>query len=337
MRLPLALATTLLAGTSLAGGAAAAPPDVVATIQPIHSLAAGVMAGVAEPVLLVPAGNSPHSFQMKPSQAAALQGADVVFWVGEALETFLEKPLATLGRDTVVVELLEAPGVTLLKPREGGAWEPHEHDEAAADEHDHDHDHDHDHAEAAAEVDHDHDHGHGHEEVDAHIWLGPDNARAIVRAMAGALGEADAANAARYSANADAVVARIDALEAELRQELAPVQAKPFIVLHDAYAYFEQAFGLNAAGSITVSPDRPPGAQRLAELRAKIEQQDATCVFAEPQASPELVTTLVDGTGAGVGTLDPEGSSAIPTGPDAWFTLMRGNAKELVTCLSRSS
>jgi zinc transport system substrate-binding protein len=330
VRLPLTLATALLAGTSLAGGAVAAPPDVVATIQPIHSLAAGVMEGVGEPVLLVPAGNSPHSFQMKPSQAAALQGADVVFWVGESLETFLEKPLATLSQDTVVVELLEAPGVTLLKPREGGAWEAHAHDEAAEADHDHD-----GHEEAAAEADHEHEHG--HEEADAHIWLGPDNARAIARAMAEALGGVDAANAERYRANADAVVARIDVLEAELRQELKPVQAKSFIVLHDAYAYFERAFGLNAAGSITVSPERPPGAQRLAELRAKIEQQGATCVFAEPQASPELVTTLVEGTGAGVGTLDPEGSSAIPTGPDAWFALMRGNAKELVTCLSRSS
>ncbi|MFO1068594.1 MAG: zinc ABC transporter substrate-binding protein [Geminicoccaceae bacterium] len=314
MRLPLALAATILAGTAFAGQDALAAPAVVTTIQPIHSLAAGVMAGIGEPVLLVPPGNSPHSFQMKPSQAAALQAADVVFWVGEPLEAFLEKPLASLRPETRVVELIEAPGVRLLQPREGGAWEPHVH-----------------------EGEDDHDHGHGHEEVDAHIWLGPDNARAIALAMAETLAGADAANAGHYRANAQALVARIDALEGELRQELAPVQAKPFIVLHDAYAYFEQAFDLTAVGSITVSPERPPGAQRLAELRAKIERQDATCVFAEPQASPELVATLVEGTGAGTGTLDPEGSSAIPTGPDAWFALMRGNARELVTCLSRSS
>ncbi|HMR29353.1 MAG TPA: zinc ABC transporter substrate-binding protein [Geminicoccaceae bacterium] len=323
MRLRLALLS--LTVSALAAPAWAAP-KVVASIQPIHGLVAGVMAGVDEPALLVPPSVSPHGFQLRPSDAAALQAADLVVWVGEAFETFLVKPIDSMAADGRTLELMEAKGVALLDSREGGAWEAHDHGHDAGGHHDHDHD---DHA--------DEEHGHDHDEVDPHIWLSPANARAIVAAVAERLAEMDAGHAAAYEANARALTARLDGLEDELRATLAPVRDKPFIVFHDAFQYFEQAFDLSGVGSITLSPDRPPSAGRLAELRQRIVGEGALCVFGEPQTRTQLVDTLVDGTAARSGQLDAEGSAALPVGVEGFMMLMRDNAAALVGCLSKAS
>jgi zinc transport system substrate-binding protein len=306
----LALAYLLLPASLPQGLAAAETPAVVASIQPIHSLAAAVMAGVAEPHLLVRGGASPHGYQLKPSDATALNHADLVFWVGPELETFLAKPLQSLGERARAVELLAADGVELLPNREGHSWERHEHDHDAPGQEEGDH--------------------------DAHIWLSPANARAIVRAMAAALAAADPEHAATYEANRARVTHKLEALENELQAQLTPVRTKPYIVFHDAYQYFEHAFGLAAVGSITVTPDRPPSAARLTALREKIAHEGAVCVFAEPQMPSALVATLVEGSPAAVGELDAEGSTAILPGPEAYFQLMRRNARALVDCLSRA-
>ena len=322
-------ALALLLACATPGAAAEATPKVVASIHPVHSLVAGVMEGVGTPSLLVSPGASPHAYQMRPSEAKALAGADLVVWVGEELEAFLAKPVASLGGRARVLELMEAPGVELLPTREGGAWDEHEHH---ADE---------DHGSRKEPEHHDKEHAaeghHEHGERDAHIWLSPANSRAIVRAVETALAGADPARAARYAANAEAVTARLTALEGEMAAQLAPVRERPYVVFHDAYHYLEHAFGLNAAGSITVSPERQPSAERLAELRERIRREGAACVFGEPQVTTKLVATVVEGTKAGVGELDAEGSGRIAPGPDAYFTLMRQNAKALSDCLSKPS
>lgn len=315
---------------SAAAAPAWAAPKVVASIQPIHALVAGVMAGVDEPALLVPPGVSPHGFQFRPSDAAALQVADLVVWVGEGLETFLIKPIDSLSGEDSVLELMEARDVALLDTREGGAWEPHDHGHEAGEDHAHEH-------EGHDAHEHEEDHAHGHDEVDPHIWLSPANARAIVAAVAERLSRIDAANASTYAANARELTLRLGQLDSELRTTLAPARDKPFIVFHDAFQYFEQAFGLSGAGSITLTPDRPPSAHRLAELRQRIVDQGAVCVFGEPQTRTQLVDTIVEGTPARTGQLDAEGSSALPAGPDGYFTLMRDNAAALVGCLTKGS
>lgn len=295
-------------------GASAAAPKVVASIPPVASLVAGVMDGVGAPITIIPPGASLHSFAMKPSDARALDDADVVVWVGDGFEAFLDKPIAALSDRATVLALIDAPGVVVRRGREGGVWESHaDHDHA---EHDHaDHD--------------DHDHAH---DIDGHIWLDPANAKAMTRAIAETLSGRDPANAPAYAANAAAMSERIDALDAELRAALAPISARPFVVFHDATQYLEAKYGLNAVGAITVSPDRPPGARRVAEIKAKIASLNAACVFAEPQFEPRLVTTLIEGTAAKAGILDPEGSR-LAAGPDLYFQLMRGLATDLLTCL----
>ncbi|MDX2145154.1 MAG: zinc ABC transporter substrate-binding protein [Rhodospirillaceae bacterium] len=308
--LKMALISALALAALLAQPAWAAP-KVVVSIKPIASLVEGIMAGVGVPSVIVGGGQSIHTFAMKPSDARALNDADVVFWVGEGLETFLAKPIASLTSGATVVELVDTPGLTVLKSREGGMWESHAEEQA---------------------VDHGHDHDHGHD-FDGHIWLDPANAKAMVKTIEIALSEVDSTNAQAYAANAAAVLARIDALDAELRHALAPIKARPYVVFHDGYQYFERAYGLNAVGSITVSPERAPGAKRVAEVREKIGSLKAACVFAEPQFEPKLVGMLIEGTAAKTGTLDPE-AATLPAGPELYFDLMRGLARNLTACLA---
>lgn len=293
-------------------------PRVVASIGPVHSLVAGAMQGVGSPTLLVPGNASPHTFALKPSDAVALDKADVIFWIGEGLEGFLVKPLASLGKKAIAVELAEAPGVTVLDRRKGGAWP------------DDDYDRDHGHDKKAKEKKHAHAHEDG---KDSHLWLDPANGRAIVAAVVAALAEKDPANAARYRANGDAVAKGLTALEGELKAKLAPVADRSFIVFHDGYQYFERRFGLNGVGAITVDPERPPGARALKNLRARIKSAKAVCVFSEPQFEPKLVRSVIEGTKARTGVLDPVGAGIAP-GPELYGTLLRTMADAFVGCLS---
>lgn len=351
-------AALLFCGTALtgmapsgAGAAAADAPVVVATIKPLHALVAGVMAGVGEPRLLVQGAASPHDFALKPSDARVLDRASLVFWAGPGVESFMPRVIDTLARDAHTIALIDAPGVKTLAVREGGVWEPHEHDHDGHEGEDHGHDdHDHD-AHADAHDDHDdhdhddhdhdgHDHdghddhdGHEHGMIDGHAWLSPANARAMVTRIAAVLAEADPAHAETYRRNATAYEARLDALDAQLAQLLAPVKDRPYIVFHDAYQYFESAYGLAGAGSVTLNPEQPPGARRISELRARITEGGVVCVFAEPQFDPRLVKTLTEGTAARSAVLDPIGSD-ITAGADAYLALMERLATSLSGCLS---
>jgi zinc transport system substrate-binding protein len=356
--------------------ALAAAPNVVTSIKPVHSLVATLMEGVGTPQLILEGASSPHTASFKPSQAGMLEQADIIFWIGEDLEPFLEKPIETIGAKAHAVALGEIRGVTHLAPREGGTFEAHEHDHEA-DGHDEDHaghdhdahghghahdhddhghgDHDHDDHEDHAHDKHDHDghdhaehdheehghdshagHDHGHGEVDPHVWLDPENARAMAHAITEELVEHDPGNKATYEANLTALNARLDAEMAEIRDTLAPVKDKGFIVFHDAYQYFEKRFGLSAVGSITVSPEVIPGAERVSAIKAKISELGATCVFAEPQFEPKLIAVVTEGTDARTGTLDPLGAE-IPAGPNQYFELMGNLATSLKDCLSGES
>ncbi|NRP19295.1 High-affinity zinc uptake system protein ZnuA [Ensifer adhaerens] len=343
----LLFASTIL----LSSPVAAAGPNVVASIKPVHSLVASIMQGVGEPALIVEGAASPHTYNMKPSNAAALQAAKVVFWVGPGLEAFLDKPLDALSGGAKVVELSEVPGLEKLKFREGGAFEAHDHGheghegEAGHGEEGHKHtegEAEHDHAaapEAAAAHDHDHaheGHDHDHDGFDMHLWLDPQNAKAMAAAIEKTLAEADPDNAATYKANLDKLGERLDALDKSLVETVAPVKDKPFIVFHDAYQYFEHRYQVRVAGSITVSPEVLPGAERLSQIHAKIKELGATCVFAEPQFEPKLINVVIEGTPAKSGTLDPE-AATLDAGPDLYFQLMEGIGTSLKTCLTSAS
>lgn len=348
MRLSFGFLAAALLALCLSRGAVAAPPEVVVSIGPVHSLVAGVMEGLGEPRLLIRGGASPHNFSLRPSDARALAGADLVIWVGEGLETFLRKPLGVLAPDSHVVTLMADPAMTLLPNREAGIWggSPEGHGEEEA-EHHHDEEAEHHHDEGEAEHHGEEEEGPGHHEdeegaghhdhgegaFNPHIWLSPANAAAIVEASTAALAALDPANAARYRENRLRVLARIEAQALDLAAELAPLAGRPYLVFHDAYRYFEDSFGIAPLGSVTLSPERKPGLRRMGELRRSLREAGIVCVFTEPQFEPALVEALVEGTGVKTAVLDPLGAGLLP-GPDAYFDLMQDMAAALSGCLA---
>ena len=359
------LSTCLLTATCLGLAAAPAdlranePPGVVASIPPVGAIAAAIMDGVGTPTVLLEPGASPHATSLRPSQAEALSKADLILWIDPEFEIFLDRPLAALGGDAQQLALADAAGVEQLPYREGATFEAHDHDEHGDHDHDehaeaehddvheehaeaeHDHDDDHDeHGEAEHDQDHDHDEqaekahdDHAHGEHDLHIWLSPANARVMAAAIAAELTELDGDNADRYAANLAAFDTRLDEVEGEIDGILEPAQGQPFIVFHDAYHYFENHFDIEAAGAVHVVPDVPPSAARVAEIRDSITGAEAVCVFAEQQFEPRLVETLIDGTQASTGVLDPLGSD-VAIGPDAYPELLLQIARSLNECLA---
>ena len=309
-----ALVSAVLCALAVVHAPDARAADVVVSLKPIHSLVAGVMGEAGKPRLLLRGAASPHTYQMRPSEARALSEAELIVWIGEAMETFLERPIANLGSKAKIVTLHEAAGLRLLPNREGGIWDD-DHVEAHVDEHD--------------------DHGHDHGEFNMHIWLDPSNARRIVDVIADALTRLDPDRAGTYRGNAEVMRDRIAALESSLRNRLEPVRRHAFIVFHDAYQYFEFSFGLNGKGAVSLDPARPPGAKRLAELRAALDEHDVRCMFTEPQFEPGLVRTVAEGTGIRTAALDPLGVDVEP-GPDAWFKIMRGLGDAFSECLGGS-
>ena len=319
----MAVPALTLAATAAGTPARAEAPRVVATIKPIHALVASVMDGVGTPALLIGGSMSPHGVNLRPSQARLLSQAGVVVWTGPALELSVGKIVRNLAGKAISVPLQEARGVRLYKLRAGGLWEGHDHDDHGDDDHDHEDD---DHK------GHD-DHDEERADIDAHIWLDPHNAIAMTRAIADALARADAPNAAAYRANAAATVARLQALDAEVAKALRPVRGKRYIVFHDAYQYFEKRYRLTPSGSVTVDPHRAPSPRRLYEIRTRILERGASCVFREPQFTPKIINVLVRGTPARVGTLDPVGAS-LPAGKGAYEALVRGLVANLRACLA---
>ncbi|HBC08900.1 MAG TPA: zinc ABC transporter substrate-binding protein [Rhodospirillaceae bacterium] len=264
------------------------------------------MAGAGAPRLLIPAGTSPHGFALSPSQAGMLAKAEVVFWVGGGLESALAKPIATLAKAARVIALSRTPGLVRLPVRHLGD-----------DGHGHDHG---------------HDHGQEANADDPHYWLDPENAKAMLAAIADTLAAIDPARKDLYARNAAAARAGVDALTADFMGRLAPLKDRPFVVFHDAYQYLEHRFGLAARGILAIDPDRPAGARHIAELRARMVKLNVACLFTEPQFPSRLATALIEGTQARIGVLDPLGTG-FPPGPDLYGNMMTANLRAFEDCL----
>jgi zinc transport system substrate-binding protein len=297
----------LFAMLSPPGSSAHAELRVAATIKPIHSLVAGVMAGVGRPHLIVSGAASPHTYALKPSNAAALQTADLIFQVGNSFEHFLKASLRNSKPSATVISLSEIADLRRLPYRKGEAWSATTH-------------HLHDHSSQPGR------------NIDPHIWLDPKNAIAIVTAVAQQLAAADPVRRDDYARNAAAMTARLKDLNANLQMTVAPVRDQPFLVFHDSFQYFETAYGVTAIGAVSLGEARTPGVRRIRALKRDIERRKVICLFTEPQFEPRIVAALVQGTAVRSGVLDPVGADIEP-GPEAYFKLMRRNAKALADCL----
>ena len=294
-----------------------AAPQVLVSIAPLHSLVSILTKGVSEPGLLMSQSASPHSASLRPSQARALAAADLMIWVGPELESFLARPVTRLVKPEAEMQLLKLDNLKLLPQRQGGFWEEDHQGDT-------DHGEDADHAEKAE---------HHHRSINPHFWLSPENARQTARSVAKRLVQIDTQHQTIYQRNLTDLLQRIDGLEQSLRERLAPLKNLPYLVFHDAYPYFEEAFALNAIGSIRISAERAPGARRLEQIRVKLTESDAVCLFSEPQFSPALAERLAAGRDLKLATLDPLGSLSAQ-GEDAWFDLMNQLANNLIDCLA---
>lgn len=323
--LRLSLAASLLFTTT----ALADVPRVTTDISPVHGLVSMVMGDLGSPDLLVEPGASPHGYALRPSQAAALQQADAVFWIGHDLAPWLDGPLDALASGARVVELLDIEGTVTLAFREEAVFAPHDHDDHDAhDEHDDDHDDDH----SADEED---DHGHAHGGVDPHAWLDPVNASVWLSAIAETLAALDPDNAAIYQANAETAQAEIAAVRDEVSARIAPLAERPFVVFHDAFQYFERSFALTNAGAISMSDASRPSAARIAEIRQAVADRGVVCVFSEPQFNPGLVETVANGAALQAGVIDPLGTS-IELGQGFYPALLHSITEAVEACLSES-
>ena len=294
---------------------------VVASIKPIHSLVSYVMDGVDKPDVIVDGYNSPHGFSLKPSHAKMIENADLIIWVGEDLEAFLEKPLDTIAKKAVNIEVMDLKGIKKLKFREKNIFEGHDdhghdehkehgHKEDKHDDHGHKEDKHDEHKEHGHKEDKHDDHGHeghAHGEHDPHLWLDPMNAKVIVKEVTKQLVKLDPENGSKYKANSKKAIADLDALTKSIKKDLK--KDLRFVVFHDAYQYFENRFGIQVLGALTVNADVMPGAEKLAEIREVIEHEKVNCLFSEPQFNPSIIKSIAKDTKVKTGVLDPLGAT----------------------------
>ena len=329
--LSLSLTATLMGGTAFAE-----VPRVAVDITPVHSLVSRVMDGVGTPDLIIQSGASPHEYSLRPSEASALQEANVFFWIGPDLTPWLTEAIETLAPHAAITTLLETEGTIELKFREGALFEAHDHDDHAEEEGHDDHD---DHAEEEGHDDHDDHDDHAKEEGhddhgahDPHAWLSPQNAANWLIVIAGQLSAADPENAGAYFANAAAGRAEMDALMTQVNATLDPVRGGRFVVFHDAYQYFESDFDFPASGAISIGDASDPSPARIAEIQKRIADEGISCVLAEPQFNAGLVTTVLGGSDANTGVIDPLGSDLEP-GATLYPQLINNMATGLAGCL----
>ena len=305
---------------------------VVTTIKPLHSLISNVMDGVGVPALIIEGSNSPHSFVLKPSHAKLIEQADIIFWIGEDIETFMEKPLDSIAKNAKKISFMELDSISKLKFREENIFEHEDHDDHGHDE-DKDHD-EHKHDEDKDHDEHKHDDHHGHEghhhgEFDGHIWLDPANAKEMLHEIAHELSDLDPDNASKYNKNADEAILAIDKMINDINESINK-EAK-FIVFHDAYQYFEKRFGISTAGALTLNTDVLPGAKQISEIQEVIEEKGIKCIFSEPQFNPKIIETIAEDTGIKTGILDPLGST-YDANKEQYFKLIKDLGNNLQDC-----
>lgn len=298
------LVVILLVTPSWAG----AEPRVAVSIAPLHSLVAGVMHGVAEPELIYETRQSPHSSALTPEQLKTLVRSDLLIWVGPELETGLGRLLARRPDSAVEMRWHDYDtGMTLHEQRDS-LFEVPSH---------------------SSDVGHDHDHG----DLDPHFWLSPTNARHFAHAVADQLSQMDSEHADQYRSNAERLDTALLELEKRLAQQLKPVKDQPFILFHDGFQYFDQAFDLNALGALVLNPEIPPGPRTVANLKAAAERHDGVCLFHEPQFSDRWLESLKNSLPkARIADIDPLGVDHSP-GESLYRNMMTQLADDMVRCL----
>lgn len=276
---------------------------VLTSIKPLQLIAAAVQDGVGTPEVLLPPGASPHHYALRPSDVRRVAEVDLLYWIGPDMEDFLPRVLSSRNKPSVALQAV--PGLQLRHFGE----DSHSHE--STDEHDHDH---------------------RPGSLDAHLWLAPANARVIAAKMAADLVAADPANAARYQSNLSAFEQRLDALDLRLKARVAGVSGRPYFVFHEAFDYFEAAYGLQHTGVFSVAAEVQPGAQHVAAMRKRLQEVGKTCVFSEPPLRPRLAETLTAGLPVRLAELDALGGNT-PVTAQGYEQVLEKLGNDLAGCL----
>ena len=302
---------------------AKAEVNVVTTIKPLHSLVSSVMKGIGEPSLIIEGTNNPHTFVFKPSHAEMIEEADIIFWIGEDLEAFMEKPLDSLAEKAQVISFMELSSIEKLKFREKNIFDDHDGHEDEHEGHEDEDEHE------GHDDDHNDAHAHAHGEFDAHIWLDPVNAKKMVLEIAHELSDLDPNNKVKYENNANATIKSLDELVDSNKKILS--KDISYVVFHDAYQYFEKRFGVIPAGALTLNPDVLPGAKQIADIQDVINDKGIKCIFSEPQYNPKIIETIGNDMKISTGVMDPLGAY-IDAGPSMYSDLINGIANSIKDC-----
>ena len=278
---------------------------IITTIKPIHSILLNIVDSDVE--LLLNNNSSPHDFKLKPSDMKKITDSDVLIYIDESIESFIERPLNTLGEDTKTIKILGNADLSLLPIREGGVWE---------------------------EEDYGDHHEHNHGAYDAHIWLGTKNVIKLTKFFVKELSKISPDKKNIYKSNAKEFIKKVSKTNKDLSAKLDSINNEPYIVFHDAYQYFEADYSLNSVGSISLNPDISPTPKRIQEIKTKIEKDNVVCLFREPQFPSRIVQTVIQETNAKEGELDPLGFDLTP-GKNLYFELVTNLSKNLHECLSK--
>lgn len=282
---------------------AQAEPQVLTSIKPLQLIAAAVQDGLGQPQVLLPAGASAHHYSLRPSDLQRLTQADLFYWIGPNLETFLVEVTNARPQPSLAVQTLD--GLQLRYFAQSPSNE--------------------------TEQDADADHRPG--ALDAHLWLSSHNARRIAQRMADDLAHQDPKHQEQYQHNAKAFSQRLDQLDQQLRQQLAPLAQKPFFVFHEAYDYFEERYGLRHQGAFHLTEENTAGARHIALLRQRLQAAGPCCVLYEPPLQPRLAQTLGSGLPVTLSAWDDLGVT-IPADSRGYEALLTQLATQLSQCLT---
>ncbi|WP_426332826.1 metal ABC transporter substrate-binding protein [Paenibacillus silvae] len=312
--------------------------NVQVSFYPMYEFTKNVAGDLADVHTLVPAGMEPHDWEPTPQDMASIEKADVLVYNGAGMESWIDQVKDSLS-SSKLIQVEASQGISI---REGGEEEAHDHDhdhadEAASGEHDHADDaavkDGHDHAEASSE-EHDHDHDHGG--LDPHVWLSPALAIKEVRNIEAGLAKAAPQHADQFKQNADAYVAKLEALDQDFKAAVKDSKRKDFITQHAAFAYLAQEYGLQQVPIAGLSPEQEPSAAQMASVIDFAKEHKVKTIFFETLVSSKVSDTIAQEVGAKTAVLNPiEGltEDEVEAGKD-YISVMRENLEALKLALN---
>ena len=310
--------------------------DVLASVKPLGFIVSSIADGVTGTQVLVPAGASPHDYNLKLSDIQKVKSADLVVWIGEDVDSFLDKPISQIERKKVITIADLADVKPLLSKAHHEHFHEdgdHDHDHKHEHKHDHKHDHDHKHEHKHDHEHHDHDHHEGLT-TNWHVWYSPAISKIVAQKVADKLTAQFPDKKALIAQNLSDFNRTLAEQSEKITAQLANVKDKGFYVFHDAYGYFNDAYGLKQTGYFTINPLVAPGAKTLAHIIEEIDEHKVNCLFAEPQFTPKVIESLAKNTKVNVGQLDPIGDK-VTLGKNSYATFLQSTADSYMECLAK--